>query len=154
MVVDLGAFVHCMNDRHGVSNIHEGSGTGTIGAHGVAMIASSIMDIAGISCNKFRKEQLKATIKNMQYNSKSNFNMLSIGKAIKEGWKLSGDQEDLVLTKGSTKLVFHIKIMTKNSVIFCSYLQREHEIGAIMASTCVTISIEKAHIMTGHHDEE
>ena len=46
-VGDSGASIHCMNDRCRGSNIHEGSGTGTIGAHGKAMTASIIMDIAG-----------------------------------------------------------------------------------------------------------
>ena len=55
---------------------------------------------------------------------------------------------------GSVKLVFNIKIMTKNGVIFYAYLQREYKIGAVLASTGVTMSIEKAHIMTRHHKEE
>ena len=54
--------------------------------------------------------------------------------------------------KGSTKLVFDIKIRTKNGVIFCVYLQREHEFSAMLASTGVIMSIEKAHIMTGHKE--
>ena len=69
-----------MNDRHGGSKIHEGNGTDTVGAYGEAMTASSIMDIAGTSCNKFGEEQLKAP--------KSNFNLFSIGKAIKEAGSL------------------------------------------------------------------
>ena len=60
----------------------------------------------------------------------------------------------MVLIKGSAKHVFDIKIMTKNGVIFCSYLQKEHEIAAILASTGTTISIEKAHIMSRYHDED
>ena len=56
--------------------------------------------------------------------------------------------------KENEKLVFDIKIMIKNGVIFCAYLLREHKVGAVLASTCVAMSIEKAHIMTGHHDEE
>ena len=54
----------------------------------------------------------------------------------------------------STKLVCEIKITTKNGVMFCAYLQGEHKIGVVLASTGVMMSIEKAHIMTGHHDEE
>ena len=98
--------------------------------------------------------QLKATLKGVQYNPKSNFNLFSIGKASKEGWKLSGDQEGLVLTKGNEKLVFDIKITNENGVIFCAYLQREYETAVILASTGLTMSIEKAHMMTKHHDEE
>ena len=51
--------MHCTNDRCGASNLHEGSGAGTIGAHGEAMTASSIMDIAQTWCNKFGDKQLK-----------------------------------------------------------------------------------------------
>ena len=116
------------------------------------MTASNIMDIAVIWRNKFGKEQLKATLKDVQYNSKSNFNLFSIGKAIKEGWKLSGNQEGLVLVKDGAKLAFDIKIRTKNGVIFCVYLQREHEFSAMLASTGVIMSIEKAHILTGHKE--
>ena len=73
---------------------------------------------------------------------------------MKEGWKLSGDQEDLVLTNNSAKLVFDIKIMIKNGVIFCAYLQRSHKISVILTSNGMTMSIEKVYIMTRHHDEE
>ena len=119
------------------------------------MTARNIMDIAGIWCNKFGEEQLNATLQNVQYNPKLKFNLFSIGKAIKEGWKLSDDQEGLVLMKDSAKLVFGIKIMTKNGVIFCAYLWREHEIIVILSSTgTIIMSVEKAHIMTRHHDEE
>ena len=34
---ELGASVHCKNDRSEGDNTHEGSGTGTMGAHGEAM---------------------------------------------------------------------------------------------------------------------
>ena len=84
------------------------------------MTASSIMDIAGNWCNKFGKVQLKAMLKDVQYNLKSNFNLFSIGKEIKEGWRLNGDQKGLVLMKGSVKLVFDIKMTTKNGAIFCA----------------------------------
>ena len=117
-VSDLEVSVHCMNNECKGSNIHEGSDTGTIGAHGEAMTANRIMDIAGTWCNKFGEKQLKATSKDVQYNPKSNFNLFSIGKAIKGAWKLRGDQEGLVLTKDSAKLVFDIKVTTKNGVIF------------------------------------
>ena len=56
--------------------------------------------------------------------------------------------------KGNAKLVFDIEITTKNGVIFCAYLQREYKIAPMHASTCITMSIEKVHMMTGHQDEE
>ena len=44
-VGDLGTSVNCTNDRCKDSNIHEGSGAGTIGTNGKAMTACSIMDM-------------------------------------------------------------------------------------------------------------
>ena len=53
------------------------------------------------------------------------------------------------------KLVFDVKIATKNGVIFCAYLQREHKIAATLANTGTTVMIiKKAHIMIKHHDKE
>ena len=54
-VGDSGASVHCTNSRCRGSNIHEGIGAGTIGAHSKAMTASRILVIAGTWCNKFVK---------------------------------------------------------------------------------------------------
>ena len=42
-VGDLGTPVHCMNHRQGGSNIHKANDTGTVCAHGKAMIAISII---------------------------------------------------------------------------------------------------------------
>ena len=117
-VGDSRASEHCINDRHGGSNICKGSGADTIVAHGETMTASNIIDIAGIWCINFGKEQLKATLKDVKYNPKSIFYLFSIRETIKEGRKLSGKEECLLLMKGNAKIVFGINIMTKNCVIF------------------------------------
>ena len=70
------------------------------------------------------QRRVESYIKGCAIQSKSNSNLFTIGKAIKEGWKLTCNEEDLVLMKGSIKLVFDIKVVTKHGVIFCSYLQR------------------------------
>ena len=148
-VGDLGASVHCTNNRSRGSNIDEVSAAGTMCAHDEAITASSKMDIARTWCNQFGEKQFKTTLRDVQYNPNLNFNLFSIGKVIKEGWKLSGNQEGLVLTKGCGKLVFDIKIKTQNGVIFCAYLWRGHEISEILASTITTMSI-KSHRNTQH----
>ena len=88
------------------------------------------------------QEQLNAALKDVQYNPKSNFNLFHIGKAIKEAGSLVVTKK--VLTKDSVKFVSSI-IMTKNGVIFCAYLRREHKISTIWASTSVTMSIKGSH---------
>ena len=89
------------------------------------MTADSIMNVAGTWCNKFGKEQLKAILKDVQYNPKSNFNLFNIEKAIKEVSKLSGDQENLVLTKDSAKLVLISRSQPK-MVEFSAHTCREN----------------------------
>ena len=56
-VGDLLLSVHCMNNRHGGTNIYEDSGASTVGAHGKTITVSSIMDIFETWCNKFGEEQ-------------------------------------------------------------------------------------------------
>ena len=68
---DSGASNNYTNDRTRGINIHEGGNIGPIGTHGEAMTASVIMDITGIWC-KFGREQLRGTLKDVQYKPKSN----------------------------------------------------------------------------------
>ena len=56
--------------------------------------------------------------------------------------------------KDSAKLVMGITIMVKIGITFFSYLWRDHEIGAILTSNGVTMSIEKVLIMNRHHNEK
>ena len=116
-----------------------------------SLTAKSIMDIAETWCNNFGEEQVKDMLHDKQSKIKLQF---IIVKAIKESWKLIGDQEDFVLMKDNAKFVLDIKIMTKNNVIVCVYHQSEYEIAAILANTHITVSFDKAHIITKHHDEE
>ena len=74
-VGDSRASIHYTNGRTRVIYIHEGGSIGNVGEHGEIMTASSIMDITRTWCNQFVKEQLEATLKDVQYNSRLNFNL-------------------------------------------------------------------------------
>ena len=114
------------------------------------MSASSIMDITGTWCNKFGEEQLKV-LKGCAIQSKIKRQLVQYWKSHHRRMEAHWSPKRFGTDK---KPVFDITIMTKNGVIFCVYLWKDHEISAILATTSVTMSIEKAHIMTGHHDEE
>ena len=43
--------------------------------------------------------------------------------------------------------------MTENGTIFCMYLWRDQEVGAIFTNSSVTMSIEKAHNITAHYNK-
>ena len=55
------------------------------------------MDIAGI---------VESYVKGCAIQSKVKLQLVQYWEAIKEGWKLSGNQEGLILMKDSAKLVF------------------------------------------------
>ena len=139
-----------MNDRIRGINIDKNGGIGTVGVHGEVMTAISIIDITKTWCNQFGKEQLKATLTDVQYNPKSDLNLVSIGKLLRRAGSLVGSRR-FGTGEGQCKA-----ITTKNGGIFCAYLQRDQEVSTILTIyyTGAAISIENAHIITGHHDEE
>ena len=47
-------------------------------------------------------------------------------KAIKQGWKLSGDSEAIKISKGSTEKIFDIKIKTKDGWLFAAHIEPQN----------------------------
>ena len=119
LVGELGASVHCTNDWCRGSNICKGSGTGTIGAHCEAMTASSMMDVAGTFCNKFNKKQLKATLKDVQYNPKSNFNLFKFWQSYQRRLEAQWWKRWFGTDKGQCKARLWYQI---NDQKYCNFL--------------------------------
>jgi hypothetical protein len=63
---------------------------------------------------------------------------------LSSGWKLGGYEKSLWLSKGDNRVVFDLKIKTKEGCIFVMYMHREGvEVAAIQAETHRKINIEK-----------
>jgi hypothetical protein len=78
----------------------------------------------------------------------SPFNLFSLTKMMKDGWKLGGDREiGITLTKGKIVLTFDIPIETPRGDVCAMYVRRS-EVAAPALST--TMNIEKAHRLLGH----
>ncbi len=153
-VGDTGASVHCTNDMVGAHNIREPPTVTTLGQHGAAATASKLVDIHGQWCDQYGDELVPACLTKVRYNPKSNFNLASIGLFMQRGFTMTGDDtRGIILQKGSTVIKFDIKIETPGGVIWCGYFKRGCKVAAISGDAQHKISVNQAHCLLGHPDE-
>ena len=69
---------------------------------------------------------------------------------MQEGWKLSGSQDHLSISKGDATITFDIVIRTHSGRLFCVNIQRTNEIIGIN----IDISKDKACKLLGHAGEQ
>jgi hypothetical protein len=85
------------------------------------------------------------------------FNLFSITRMIKLGWKLADDKSKITLQNGDSKIVFDIVIQTKMGMLFCTYFCRGHSnnkiANAATDNTVPKMSIREAHDKLGHGDK-
>ena len=85
------------------------------------------------------------------------FNLFSLTKMQRSGWKLIGDDKAIMLVKNGVEIKFDIVIPTKEGAIFALYHRRDNpsaEMGQIMATKPVTMNIAQAHDKLGHLNED
>jgi hypothetical protein len=116
--------------------------------------ASQVADLVGWKCDKSGNKEYKIQMTDVKIVPDNKFNLFSITKRLNSGWKLGGDDKSIWLSKGNNKVVFDLKIKTKEGCIFVMYLHRdEAEVNAVQAAAHLKINIEKAHQLLGHMNE-
>ena len=55
---------------------------------------------------------------------RNNFNLFSVQRCLRKGWKLSGDAKDIVLSEEQLKIEFDIVVHTKKGALFCVLMKR------------------------------
>jgi hypothetical protein len=66
------------------------------------------------------------------YLKNGRYNLLSVTKITKFGWKLEGDEKSMSLVKEDKKLTFDIKIHTTRGVLFAVKIDKRTEIAGIV----------------------
>ena len=61
----------------------------------------------------------------MTLNPNGTYNLFSVTKRMKDGWKLYGDDTVLGLKKGSRKVDFDIVMNTPKGLLFCRYFKQK-----------------------------
>jgi Arginine methyltransferase-interacting protein, contains RING Zn-finger len=131
----------------------------TVG-NGSSMKPEAVGKLKVTVCDKFGVKVNTAILQDVIYSKNARFNMFSITKCMKNGWKLHGDHESgLTIEKDDTKIsCFDIKDKTKRGVLFCALLKRnqvDQEVGAVTTDdNKIRLGIKAAHDRLGHFDEE
>ena len=73
---------------------------------------------------------------------------------LKNGWTVQGEKNAIVLTKGNHKIVFDIKIPTKNVAIFGMHHRRSTEIAGAAMDVGGKMPLTKAHILLSHGNSD
>src|SRR5687767_14166304 len=67
------------------------------------------------------------------------------------GWKLGGDKSAIWIEKEGVKILFDIKIETKEGVIFAAYIKRDMgEVSCVSAFKKKAMDANRAHKLLGH----
>ena len=99
---------------------------------------------------------LKATLTDVNYNEKLNFNLISLTWLLCSGWSItSGDAASIIHTHGNGGVInFDIMIPTACGAIFACQFVRDADVCAACTAVGTKMNIQKAHRLLGHGDEE
>ena len=172
-VGDTGASCHSTSHKVGMIDcVQADKGDSMTAQSGGEIIPDLIGNIPGTVHDKEGNPVGPAVLKEVMYNSGTNFNLFSIPRMLSLGWNLKGDKDALVITKDGMELRFDIKITTKRGALYCMYMKRNSGdvVGAQVDSNDPeestsgmssvknemkpTIGIEKAHHLFGHASED
>jgi hypothetical protein len=126
-IADTAATVHNMPHSVGMTNLCDADKSDAITmGNGISEKAVKIADIKGTMCDKHGVEIAVAKMTDVTFIPTGKYNLFSLTKMMKGGWKLNGDDNTIYLMKDDKTIVFDIKIPTPKGVLYAMYLKREN----------------------------
>jgi len=116
--------------------------------------ASTVGDLLGIFCYQYGNKKMAAKLQDVTVLPKSGFNLFSITKRLKSGWKVTGNDKALILSKRGIKIKFDIAIHMPKGILFCTYFKRSSKVAAAATNKRVKTTIKQAHEKLGHGNED
>jgi len=154
-IADSAATVHTTPHTVGLTNLRDAGKSDAITmGNGACETAAKIADLGGVMCDKHGTEKGYAVMKDVTLLPNGKYNLFSLTKMMKNGWKLGGDEKLIYLQKGDKKIEFDITIPTPKGVLFAMYMQRDSEIAGAGADTVVRLTVAQAHDKLGHMGED
>jgi len=158
-VADTGASVDSTGHKMGVQNVRIPSkGDGVTQGNGIKSGVEMIADIKGTVCNKEGLPLQVVKMSDVKIVPDNKFNLFSVTKRQKNGWKLHGDHKSIWLEKAGNVIRFDILIKTKEGTIFAMYLKRtsrsDQEVTGLGTDSTMRLSVIKAHDLLGHTNED
>ena len=104
-IADTGASSHMMNQDKGMFNIREVNTSVKVG-NGESLKCKKIGDVRIKMKQKDGKKDVETILKDVMFVPELTTNLLSIGKALKQGWELRSKGEEFFLSKGRNTVNF------------------------------------------------
>ena len=154
-ICDTGASSHSSKSNSGAKNVRS-NGSQSLGHSGKAVEAISTMNLPGQFIGKDGSSGMKATLTDVNYNPKYNFNLMSLTRLLMNGWRITrGDKTGITIRNvNESEITFDIVILTVRGAIFACRFIRDADINAASTDVGVRLNIEKVHRLLGHGDEE
>jgi hypothetical protein len=131
------------------------SGVGIENGNGSMSQVEGSGELHGTVCDKTGTEVGDVNMTDVRWTPGNKYNLFSISKRLKDGWKMTGDSTGMVLKKGNAEVKFDLIIPTHKGVIFAIYIKRQQvEEVAGIGTTKMRLNIGRAHELLGHMGED
>ena len=121
MITDTGATCDSTCHLEGICKRKKTSNNDVINAaNGAEMMPTEIGNLSVTQIDKNGQEVQELKLKDVTLNPHGTYNIFSVTKRMKDGWKLYGDDIALGLKKHSRKVEFDIVINTPKGLLFCT----------------------------------
>ena len=90
------------------------------GNNGSTLPVIKRFDMAGAVFNKENKPVSSIVLRGVNHVPSSTFNLFSVAQSLKTGWKFFGNYQGFVLTKGSPRIIFDIRIPSGSGYLWAT----------------------------------
>ena len=118
-ICDTGASSHSTNNKIGAENERR-SGSASLGHAGEAIEATLTIDLPGQFMAIDGSSGLQASLTEVNFNARHNFNLISLTRLLTKGWVIAkGDHTGITIRNGGGDLIdFDIVIPTARGAVF------------------------------------
>jgi hypothetical protein len=133
-IADTGATVHTSPSDKGMTEGDAATAAQNSIAvgDGTNVKASKVANVCGMMCDKCGNELHEATLQDVTHLPDGKFNLFSLSKLLKQGWKLTGDKMSIKLAKDTQEMVFDVVVPTTKGLLFAMYFRGNSEIAGAM----------------------
>jgi hypothetical protein len=131
---DTGATTHMKKSDSGMTNIRSATKSDAVTMGNKQVEATTkVGDVYGTICDKNGNEVNRVGLTNVSHVPGAGYNMFSLSRMIgKEGWKLVGDKNAIVIEKNGHQVKFDILISTPKGVAYAMYFKEDAEVTRTM----------------------
>jgi precorrin isomerase len=122
-ISDSGALAHLTGSAFGLYDLKDADGSRMMGSNGSMEATEKVGKLSATMCSKHGDKLFNLELSNVHCIPGPKFNLISITKAMEQCWSLGGNSKvGLYVSKGDKKIVFDVRVPTKNGIILGGYM--------------------------------